>query len=111
MEDVVGISAMLVGVLTPALIAVINHPRWNAQSKRIIAYVSAAILGILTVIANGAFTDWQPTFAGSVTVVLAVIGASQTAYGLLWKPTGAADAIEEKVNPGPVPVPETKEGA
>jgi Na+/H+-translocating membrane pyrophosphatase len=95
------ISSLLVGVLTPAVIAVINHPVWQPQAKRIIAVICAAVLGILTVVANGMFTDFEVTAASVVTVVLAVVGASQTAYALLWKPTGAADKIEETVNPGP----------
>lgn len=95
------ISSLLVGVLTPAVVAVINHPIWEPQAKRIIAVVAAALLGVLTVIANGLFTDFEVTTANLVTAVLAVIGASQTAYALLWKPTGAADSIETHVNPGP----------
>lgn len=100
-ENWVTISSLLVGVLTPAIVAIINHPVWEPQAKRIIAVVAAAVLGVLTIIANGMFSDFEVTAATVVTVVLAVIGASQTAYALLWKPTGAADKIETSINPGP----------
>lgn len=104
-DAVVAISVLLVGVLTPALIAVINHPVWQSQTKRIIAVVGAAVLGVLTVIGNGLANDLDVNLSNTITVVLAVVGASQAAYSILWKPTGAADVIETKVNPGPTPEP------
>jgi hypothetical protein len=100
-DTVVTICVLLVGVLTPALVAVIEHPVWQSQTKRIIAYIAAGVLGILTVIGNGMFTDFDFTLSSAITVVLAVVGAAQVSYGLLWKPTGASDAIETKINPGP----------
>ena len=96
----VTVSVMLVGVLTPAIVALVNHPMWSSQTKRIIAYVGAAVLGVLTVVGNGVLNDMEFNVANAITVILAVVGASQAAYGLIWKPTGASDAIEQSVNTG-----------
>lgn len=103
-DGVVAVSAAVAGVLAPAFIAVIEQPRWEPQMKRAMAYTGAALIGILTVIGNGILNDFEVTFANAVTVVMAVVGASQMAYGLIWKPTGAADAIEQATSPKPPPL-------
>jgi Na+/H+-translocating membrane pyrophosphatase len=103
-ESVVAISAAIAGVIAPALIAVINQPRWQSQTKRIIAYAGAAVIGLLTVIGNGAMNDLEVNLPNAITVIMAVVGASQIAYGLLWKPSGMSDMIEEATSPK-TPVP------
>ena len=102
---VITVTAMLAGVLTPAIIAVVNHPIWSSEQKRLIALGCSIVVGILTVIGQGALTDFEVSIPTVITVVLAVVGASQAAYAVFWKPTGLADTIEGAVNPGPPVVP------
>lgn len=113
-DAVVAVSAAIAGVLAPAFIAVINQPRWQSQTKRIIAYTGAAVIGVLTVIGDGALNDMEVNIPNTVTVVMAVVGASQIAYGILWKPSGLSDVIEEatalKPKP-PEPVPDDTSGS
>lgn len=100
---VITVTSMLVGVLTPAIIAVVNHPIWTSEQKRLISLGCSVLIGILTVIGQGAFTDFEVSIPTVITIVLAIVGASQAAYAVFWKPTGLSDAIEERVNPGPPP--------
>lgn len=102
---IVTVCAMLAGVLTPAIIAVVNHPVWSSEQKRLIALGCSVVVGILTVIGAGALTDFEVSIPTVVTLILSVVGAAQAAYAVFWKPTGLADTIETSVNPGPVPPP------
>lgn len=88
--------AALIGAMLPLLIAVVNRPQWTAQMKQIIGIAVAAIGGIGTVLASGNFDaqNWLVT-------LVAVIGASQAAYALIWKPTKVAPKIEQATSAKP----------
>lgn len=113
-DSVVAVSAAIAGVLAPAIIAVLEQPRWQSQTKRLIAYVGAALIGLLTVVGNGVMNDLEVNLPNAITVVMAVVGASQIAYGILWKPSGLSDVIEEatalKTQP-PAVVPDDTSGS
>jgi hypothetical protein len=85
---------VLVGFVTPLLLALINRPGWSPQRKRIIAVVASAVLGVITVLVTGAVDVGHLELGDVLGFFVLVIGASQTSYAVLWKPTG----IEEKVD-------------
>ncbi|MFJ7054676.1 hypothetical protein ACIQU7_23500 [Streptomyces albidoflavus] len=82
-----------VGVLLPALTAVVQHPRWSAAIKKWVAVAAALVAGIVTVAADGGWAQFQNgglTFA----TILGVLAASQTSYDLFWKPSRIGPLIE-----------------
>lgn len=86
---------ILIGALLPILIAILNQPQWTDQQKRFIALGVAFVSGTGTVIVSGNFDpgNWVVTIA-------AVLGASQAAYTVLWKPTKIAPRIEAATSGG-----------
>lgn len=81
--------ALIVGAVTPFLVAVINQPGWSALVRRAVAVGVALILGVVTVAVQGGLS-----LSGGLVTVAAVLGASQAAYALVWKPTGVTSAVE-----------------
>lgn len=87
--------AWLVGFIAPIIVSVISKQTWTSQRKRLVSVGVAIVLGVVTLIVQGAFStlgEW--TWQTPVTVIVLVVGASQAAYALLWKPTGVADKVE-----------------
>lgn len=87
--------SLILGVITPTLVAIVNNPQWSGQKKRLVALAIAAVTGIVNVYVNNAFTGWELSAEGVLVNLALVIGASQAAYSTVWKPTGASDKIEE----------------
>jgi hypothetical protein len=81
----------LIGALLPFLIAIVQQPRWSSGFRQIIAVVVSVIAGVGTVLVSGNFDvqNWLVT-------LVAVIGAAQAAYALVWRPTNVAPTIEAK---------------
>lgn len=97
MSDLLGSTqawGLILGVIAPLLISVVQRPSFSSGARAVIAVVSAAVIGLLTVLAAGTFNpeDWLTTAA-------VVLVASHTAYEGFWRPTGVAPAIEEKTSP------------
>lgn len=88
--------ALILGVLTPLLTAVVQQPRWSPRLRAIASAVVSVVVGVLTVLANGVdLSAWNGDKAQiTLGVVALVLVASNTAYKTLWKPTGVAPAIE-----------------
>lgn len=91
--------ALVVGALTPVLVAAVNQPRWTRQTRQVVAVVVAVLVGLVTVIVQGA-ADFSAE--GAVITIAAVVGAAQAAYAVLWRPTGVAPAVMRATSPGPV---------
>jgi peptidoglycan/LPS O-acetylase OafA/YrhL len=89
--------ALILGLLTPFAQSIVQRPEWSATVRVIIAIAAALVIGLVTVIANGDFNtgNWFAT-AG------VVLAAAQTAYALVYKPTGLAKVIEFKTSRKPV---------
>lgn len=102
MSDMSSVTAwsVLLGIITPFLVAIVNNPRWSANTKRYVSMGIAVLVGMMNLIVNNALTNWSDFSLNGVLVNLVlVIGAAQTAYALLWKPTGAADKVEAATSP------------
>lgn len=81
---------LILGVLSPILISVVQQPSWSGQVRTLVGVVVSLAIGVLTVLANGGadLKDWLATLA-------LVLVASQATYRGIFKPSGAADAIEK----------------
>lgn len=99
MEDTLTVASVM-GGLAPLAIAVINRPGWSSQRKQLVAIAASVVLAVVALAVTGGFADFDP--ADWLATVTLVIGTSQAAYALIWKPTDTAPAIERKVNHGEV---------
>lgn len=93
--------ALILGVLTPLLVALVQQPQWTARTRALVSLLASIVVGVLTVLANGVdLTVWTGNKAQTLLGVIAlVMVASNTAYKTLWKPTGVAPAIEHATSP------------
>lgn len=96
--------AVLLGLATPLIVSAVSNPRLSSQARRFLAIGIAVVVGVVNLAVQGAFE----TLAGGLTwetalsTLVLVVGASQAAYALLWKPTGVADRVEG-ATPSPIP--------
>lgn len=91
--------AIILGFVTPLITAVVKRPGMSKQAVQIISLIVAVVIGIGNLFVQGTLSniDWNLTTA--LASVVAVIGASQAAYALLWKPTGVEPAIDSATSP------------
>ena len=82
--------AGVLSALAPLVVALLNRPSWSAGRKQLVALAVSVGLAVVALAVTGGFTSGQDV----ATVVLAVVGATQAAYALVWKPTGVAPAVE-----------------
>jgi hypothetical protein len=80
---------LLLGFVLPGLTAVIQQPHWSKNRRIAVAVAVSAIMGTVTVYFAGGLD-----FTNLVTTLPLVAIAAHTAYEKLWKPSGAAAAIE-----------------
>ena len=102
MTDMSSVQAwsMILGLITPFVIAVVNNPAWNAATKRVVSVVISVLVGVMNLLVSGVALDWADYSLSGVLVNLAlVIGSAQAAYALLWKPTGTTDKVEAATSP------------
>lgn len=85
-------SAM-VGVLLPALVAVVNREDWKSWVKALIALGSSVLAGTVTALLSGHFTG-----ASWLMSIGIVFGSSQIIYQTWWKGSGISDKIEQSIN-------------
>lgn len=83
--------ALLAGVLTPLVTSVVQQPQWTGRVRTLVAVIASAVIGVVTLFANGALNDGPQTV---LSVVALVVVTSATAYKNLWVPAGVAPAIE-----------------
>jgi hypothetical protein len=104
--DTVDISAatatlgVILAFFAPFITAVINRPSTASWVKQLIALAVAVAMAAIALAVTGGFNH-----QGVYTVFLAMIGVSQAAYTLIWKPSGAAPKIEAAIPPKGNPTP------
>ena len=82
--------ALVLGLLVPFAQSIVQRPEWSQKVRVALALGLALAVGLATVLSEGNFDlgNWFGT-AGLV------LAASQTAYALVYKPTGVAKALEQ----------------
>ena len=103
MDDLVqlgdlGLWSLLVGFFSPLIISVIQQNRWTPRAKSLVAFLFYLVVGAVTAYFSGVFT-----VTGLATAILVVFVTAANSYKALWKPTGAAPAIESATSPAPDP--------
>lgn len=101
MTETVTVAAIL-GALAPLVVAVLNRTSWSTELKQIVAIGAAIALALIALAVTGGFTGVTDVGA----LILLVVGTSQAAYALVWKPMGVAPAIEAKTSPEVTPTVE-----
>jgi hypothetical protein len=81
--------AIVVGTISPLVIAVIQQRNWASHVKAVVTVVAAIVIGLGNVYFNGMFnlTDMAKS-------ILLVFVATIVTYQGFWKPVGVAPAIE-----------------
>jgi hypothetical protein len=86
--------AGVLGFVAPLLSTALYKLTWSSKVKQLVAAVVAIVLGLFALLITGGIAppvEGQDPVVWGGTVLLAVIGVSQLAYGLLWK-NSAVDA-------------------
>jgi hypothetical protein len=87
--------SIIVGALTPPLLAVVQQPKWPGWLRSTVMLASAAVVGVGTAWLQGTLTFVRFTDSALVAGV-AIIAA----YHGIWKPSGVAPTIETKTSVG-----------
>ncbi len=88
--------AVIVGFISPLVIAVFQQPTWTKGKRAIATFVWSLIVGSGTAFFAGAFSGM-----GVVSCILLVLVTSISTYKGLWGETGATKWVEEKTSPTP----------
>lgn len=90
--------SVIIGVVSPWVIAFVQQPHWSVRTRKIVAVVAAVVLGTLTSLGTGAFfADGAPvSVLGAVGIVLV---ASQTSYRNLAQPATGRMRTETATSP------------
>ena len=91
--------AVLLGLITPFLVAFVARPTWSPSQKRYLSVGVAVIVGAINLFVQGLLSNFSWEFGSVVNNIVLVLGASQAAYSLLWKPTGISDKVEQVTSP------------
>lgn len=87
--------AAIVGFVLPIVMAVVNQSKWPSGLKAVAVFAASLLVSIGTVYLQGPadFTLDRWITASLTTLVTAI-----ATYHGLWKPTGAAPALEESTD-------------
>lgn len=88
--------SIIVGALTPPLLAIVQQPRWSGFVRSAFMVGAAAIDGIITTWLEGKI-NWHDYAQAALMCGVAIIAA----YHGFWQPTGIAGKIENATVPGP----------
>lgn len=79
----------LVGMVMPALVAVVNQPWWKPWQRALVPVVASLIAGAVTSAASGQFDGKGFPAAAAIT-----FGSALATYKAWWKPSDIAAMIE-----------------
>jgi hypothetical protein len=82
--------SLIVGALTPPLVAVIQRPKWSGTARTFFMLLAATVDGVVV-----AWLEGNLDFARFTNSALVAGVAIITAYYGIWKPTGVAPKIEK----------------
>ena len=79
---------ILIGIVTPLLVAIVASSRWSSQAKGNLAMAASIVIGYAT-----AYASDLVSAANVLGSILAAYGAAQVAYTALFKPLGITSWI------------------
>ena len=80
-------APFLIGMIVPPIMMFVIRPGWSGQSKFLVAFLPALVLGCLTSALAGELTTGMPD--GLIAIIIdtsLIYTGSQLAYRLFWKP-------------------------
>lgn len=93
---------IVAGFIAVWVTALINRPGMTPGRKRLIAGGTAAVLGVVSLVVQGAFKELPPEAVGLVSTVVVYLGltivAGQSFYALMY---GPAKDLEKATSPKP----------
>lgn len=102
--DFITANAVVLGMVTgafvvPPVTAVVQNQAWPKEVRTGVAVAVSALMGVVAAVTTGTVVEVTDVPSLLLTVS-AVWVAAEAAYQKLWKPTGAAAAIEQATTPG-----------
>lgn len=94
--DTQTVITLLVGVVLPALVALVTKQVASSKLKNTALLALAALSSVLVPLIGAETYDWQAV----VTSFLQIFGVSVLTYVGVYKPRGTTDAIQTKVPGG-----------
>lgn len=94
MDSNVAMWGLIVGFLTPIVLAVVQQPSWSQAVRSVVMFVFALIAGGATAYFAGQLDGKDVT-----TAVLIVMVSAISTYEGFWKKTGIAPKIEVATSP------------
>jgi hypothetical protein len=80
-------------VLAPFITALVNRPQWSRATRQIVALVVSLAIAVVAILGTDGFTgNWYLD-------LILVLTTATFAYETVWKPTGAAPAVEKATSP------------
>ena len=96
--------AILLGIVTPLIVAIAKRPKMSKRAVQMISLGSAIVVGAGNLLVQGFLSNVDWSFGTGMGLIAAVVGASQAAYVLLWSPSGVEPAIDTATSPPQVVV-------
>jgi hypothetical protein len=87
--------SLIVGFLTPPVLAIIQQGGWSKRVRAVVAFAAAMVAGAGTAYFQGDLTGRR-----FVEAALVVLVATIAAYQGFWKPTDVAPTIEKMTDLG-----------
>lgn len=84
----------ILGFLAPLAISGLKKLTWTSEQKQIVAIAVAVIFAVIAMFAVGVFTTFD--LSNWPMYLFGMIGVSQAAYTLIWKPVGVERKIRSK---------------
>lgn len=83
--------AGILAFLTPLAVTALGKLTWSNEKKQLLALAFSLVISVFTLLVTDGFaaiphTENPVTYIGSL--ILMVVGVTQLAYQLVWKPTG-----------------------
>lgn len=104
MKDLL-ITSGIVGALLPVIVAVVLQQHWADGFKAVVTFILCIIAAVVTLWASGELdlTSANFTTENLLATFLTIYAAAQVFYRGVWRPTGAAPAIESTTSVKPPP--------
>lgn len=93
LPEIPALALTVVNLLAPYLVAIVNHPRWSPNSKRILAVMVSVLLSVVALLVVQVASG-EPVESWVTLVILGIL-VSQTSYALVTKKS--ATALEKSV--------------
>lgn len=94
--------ASVVAMAAPAIVALVSRSNWPSWARTLTQIVTSLVVATGTMAIAGQLHISDPhSWQAWATLLLLVIVVTETSFRLIWRPTGAATALEAVGSPTP----------